>query len=526
MIYTIPKILENAVKGHPEKEALKYMSQSLSYSDLQQKAKALATLLLQLNLKKGDRVGIYMNRCIESFIAVYGITMAGGVFVPLDPSVPKDRTRFLINDCDIAHLITIPTQSRAIDGITKEPISLKTVIGLEKDLEVKTIPWKQVFETNSTEVVFPRILGKDLAYVMYTSGSTGLPKGIMHTHNSCLAYAKGSKEVYNVRANDVVASHAPLHFDISTFAYFTALLAEATTVILSDAHTKLPASLSQLMEKEKITIWYSAPQALIQLLSKGLLEEKDMSSLRWVLFGGEVFPKKYLKRLIELWPQAMFGNVYGPAEVNQCTYFNIDKNYKIENDLPLGEVWENTDYRILDNKDMPVEKGLHGILAIRSETMMLGYWNNNELTEQSLYRESILSDYDYVFFKTGDVVKENENGDLVFVGRNDRQVKIRGYRVELDEVEAQLIKHENVREAITYVEKKENDSGDTITAVVLLNTDGSIVDVKVLQAHCADNLPKYAVPEQIYIMNEFPRTTSDKVDRNKIKTKIAEDYNG
>ncbi|WP_400077196.1 amino acid adenylation domain-containing protein [Winogradskyella sp. R77965] len=525
MIYTIPKILQNAALRHPDKDAYKFMSQSLTYKELKDKANALAALLLQLDVKKGDRIGIYMNRCIETAIAIYGITTAGGVFVPLDPTAPKKRTRFLIEDCNILHLVTVPTQSRAMSTLTESSTLLKTVIGIEKDLLVNTISWNEVFNKNLDKVIFPRVLGKDLAYIMYTSGSTGLPKGIMHTHNSCLAYAKRSKDIYDVNETDIVAGHAALHFDISTFAYFTAPFSMASTVILSDAHTKLPASLSQLLEKEKITIWYSAPQALIQLLQKGLLEEKDLSALRWVLFGGEVFSKKYLKRLIELWPQAMFGNVYGPAEVNQCTYFNIDKNYKLENDLPLGVVWENTDYRILDRNDIPVEQGEPGVLAIRSETMMLGYWNNTELTKKSLYKESILPVYDYEFFKTGDVVKENENGDLVFVGRSDRQVKIRGYRVELDEIEAQLIKHENVREAITYVEKKENDSGDTITAVVLLDTEEGNADIKELQAHCAENLPKYAVPEQIYIMNEFPRTTSDKVDRNKIKIKIAENYN-
>jgi len=526
MIYTIPKILEKAALKYPKKDAYRYMSASLSYEDLYVKAKLLATLLLQLDVKKGDRVGIYMNRCLESFIAVYGITIAGGVFVPLDPTAPKERTRFLINDCNISHLLTVPSQSRAIAALTEAPTQLKTIIGLEKELPIKTIAWSKVFERDINQDVFPRILGKDLAYIMYTSGSTGLPKGIMHTHNSCIAYAKGSKDVYSINASDIVASHAPLHFDISTFAYFTAPLAKATTVILSDAHTKLPASLSQLMEKEKISIWYSAPQALIQLLSKGLLEEKDLSSLRWVLFGGEVFPNKYLKPLIELWSQAHFSNVYGPAEVNQCTYFNIDKNYTLQKDLPLGVVWENTDYRILDTNDKEVEKGESGVLAIRSETMMLGYWNNKELTEKSLYKELILPDYDHVFFKTGDVVKENSNVDLVFIGRNDRQIKIRGYRVELDEIEAQLLKHNNVREAVAYSEKNKTDSGDTITSVVLLHEIDTEDDEKVLKGHCFLHLPKYAIPEHIYIMKEFPRTTSDKVDRNKIKTKIAETYNG
>ena len=525
MIYTIPKILENAALKQPEKEAYKYMSQSLSYADLQLKAKSLAAVLLQLKVKKGDRIGIYMNRCLESFIAVYGITISGAVFVPLDPTAPKERTKFLIKDCGINHLVTVKTQARVIKSIVKESTLLKTVIGIENELDINTISWSSVFKTNTANIEFPRVLGKDLAYIMYTSGSTGLPKGIMHTHNSCMAYAKGSKALYDVNVSDVFASHAPLHFDISTFAYFTAPLAMASTVILSDAHTKMPVSLAQLIEKENITIWYSAPQALIQLLYNGLIEERDLSSLRWVLFGGEVFPKKYLKQLIALWPQAIFGNVYGPAEVNQCTYFNIDNNYNLNKDLPLGVVWENTDYRILDANDLPVKNGIPGVLAIRSETMMLGYWNNKELTEKSLYKESVLPEYNHVFFKTGDVVKENKDGDLLFIGRNDRQVKIRGYRVELDEVEACLVSHKNVREAIAYIEKNEKKSGDTITAVVLLHIDSSDADTKVLQAHCAENLPKYAIPEKIYIMKTFPRTTSDKVDRNKIITKIAKDYN-
>ncbi|WP_299102882.1 amino acid adenylation domain-containing protein [uncultured Winogradskyella sp.] len=526
MIYTIPKILENAVLEHPDKVALRYMSQSISYKEFYEKSECLAITLLQLNVKKGDRIGIYMNRCMESFIAVYGITMAGAVFVPLDPTAPNERTQFLIDDCKIEHLVTVPAQSRAIVKIAAVSEGLQTIIGLDKDLDVNTVSWSNVYKSDRNSVEFPRVLGKDLAYIMYTSGSTGLPKGIMHTHNSCLAYAKGSKTLYDVAALDVIASHAPLHFDISTFAYFTAPLAASTIVVLSDAHTKMPVSLAQLIEQEKISIWYSAPQALIQLFLNGLIEEKDFSSLRWVLFGGEVFPNKYIKQLLALWPQAKFSNVYGPAEVNQCTYFNIDNTYEINEDLPLGTVWENTDYRILDTNDKQVEKGTSGVLAIRSETMMLGYYNNKPLTDKSFYHESILSGYDHVFFKTGDVVKENEIGQLLFIGRNDRQVKIRGYRVELDEIEAILLQHIDVREAVAYVEKNNNESRDSVTAVVLLKNETSEIDIKELKIHCSQNLPKYAVPEEIYIMNEFPRTTSDKIDRNKIQIKISENHNG
>ncbi len=518
MISTIPQIIENSAKIYPDKLAYKYFNQSVTYTELLRKSKTLATVLLEREVQKGDRVGIYMNRSLETAIAIYGIAIAGCAYVPLDPTAPKERIRHLIEDCDIKHLVTVPSQKRNIKILNPEATILNTIIGLNDDEEVETISWNEVFEKSTSDVVFPKISGEDLAYIMYTSGSTGVPKGIMHTHNSCLAYAKLSKELYDINSNDIVVGHAPLHFDISTFACFTAPLAASTIVILSDAHTKMPASLSQLMEKEKISIWYSAPQALIQLLSKGLLAEKDLSSMRWVLFGGEVFPVKYLKQLVELWPQAKFSNVYGPAEVNQCTYFNIDSTYPITKELPLGKVWNNTQYRIIDENNKEVLDDEPGELAIRSDTMMLGYWNNPELTQKSLYKVSILPNHNYLFFKTGDVVRRNEEGNLVFVGRNDRQIKVRGYRVELDEIETQLNSHENVIEASVFAMERE-DTGNSIIAVALLN-NGEDDFEKVLQIHCAKTLPKYAVPEHIYMMEEFPRTTTDKIDRNKIKELI------
>ena len=515
MISTIPQILENSAKNYPEKVAYKYLNHSVSYTELSDKSKALAVLLLRLGVQKGDRIGIYMNRCLETAIAIYGITKSGCAYVPIDPTAPKERIKNLLEDCNIKHLVTVPSQKRNVKALHSENIDLKTIIGLDDSETIKTISWDEVFNQNINEAIYPKILGKDLAYIMYTSGSTGVPKGIMHTHGSCLAYAKLSKELYNIDLNDIVAAHAPLHFDISTFACFTAPLASSTIIILSDAHTKMPASLSQLMEKEKISIWYSAPQALIQLLNKGVIEDKDLSTMRWVLFGGEVFPVKYLKQLVELWPQSQFSNVYGPAEVNQCTYYNIDSSYPITKELPLGKVWNHTEYRILDDNHQEVLDGESGELAIRSDTMMLGYWNNPELTKKAFYKESISPNHDNVFFKTGDVVRKDEEKQLVFVGRNDRQIKVRGYRVELDEIETQLNTHENVIEASVFAMERE-DSSNSVVAVALLHHQENDFE-KILQTHCAITLPKYAIPEHIYIMEEFPRTTTDKIDRKRIK---------
>ena len=514
VVYNIPKIIERSARMFPERCAFKYLNQKLTFHELLQKSNALSTTLIAKGVQKGDRVGIYMNRCLETSIAIYGITGAGAIFVPLDASAPEKRIQYLLKDCNINSLITIPAMYRKL-GTLK---GLKNIIGISKDLEgTTTTSWEEVYKKIGHKFNPPRILSGDLAYIIYTSGSTGIPKGIVHSHRSCLAYAQISASIYGVNEKDIVAVHAPLHFDISTFGYFTAPLVGATSVILSDAHTKLPASLSQLMKNERISIWYSVPLALTQLLQLGMLKEKKLKDLRWVLFGGEVFPRKYLLHLMDIWQHAKFSNVYGPTELNQCSYFNFEFPFK-EKEVPLGKIWDNTTYRILDETNKPVLNGEIGVLAIRSETMMMGYWNNPKLTEASFYKEKTNCGQKHIFFITGDMVLEDAQGRLFFRGRKDRQVKIRGYRLELDEIEYVLNSHTAVKESAAFIFENEKEVKEISCAVI-----GKKVDVdlkKILKIYCQDKLPAYAVPTEIFVLNEFPRTTSDKIDRNRIKAQI------
>jgi acyl-coenzyme A synthetase/AMP-(fatty) acid ligase len=351
---------------------------------------------------------------------------------------------------------------------------------------------------------------------MFTSGSTGAPKGIMHTHNSGLNYAKLSAELYSVTTNDRIGNHAPIHFDISTFGYFSSPLEGASTIIVTDAHTKLPISLSQLIAKEKLTIWYSVPLALIQILQAGILDKLNMESLRWVLFGGEVFGLKYLRELMRKWPNANFSNVYGPAEVNQCTYYNFNTFSEQTQQLPIGQVWRNTDFKILDDSDIPVANGEKGKLVISSGTMMKGYWNNEVLTKKSFYIDNLDSGLELVYYRTGDVVFEDENGVLFFSGRDDRQVKLRGYRIELDEIESVFINHPDVNEAAVIIT---DEGGDReVYAAILLIPDKNIT-IKDLRQHCKSNLPTYAIPDTIEIFENLPKTSSGKIDRKMIVKK-------
>lgn len=515
MINTLTDILINANKKFPNNEAFKCGKNTLTFKELQKKTDQLAKHLQDVGVKKGDRVGIYMERSIESVIAVYGIMKTGAAFVPLDPTTPITRTVFLLNDCGIEHLVTTKLQSKKVTKILNEEQVLTSIIGFEKELKISVTSWNTIYNISLVTYIPVEIEKNDLAYIMYTSGSTGAPKGIMHTHFSGLNYAKLSSELYNISEKDRVANLPPLHFDQATFGYFSSPLACACTVIIPDAYTKLPASLSKLIEDEKITIWYSVPLALIQLLQKGILEDRNLTSLRWVLFGGEVFITKYLYQLMKKWPQATFCNVYGPAEVNQCTYYHLNSKSKPQDPIPVGHIWNETSYKILDKNDAEVLQGESGELVVKTTTMMAGYWNNEALTNTSFYKEG-----KSVYYRTGDIFNLNKIGELIFLGRNDFQVKIRGYRIEISEVEAVIANHENVDEVAVFAIETLNGEKE-LTAVILLK-QGKELDNKLLMSYCKKLLPSYSIPSRINIMKDFPRTSSAKIDRGAIKKILIE----
>ena len=234
MIEVLSHIVKTSAIQFPDREAYRCGDAAVNFIELDRITDQLANYLVSLGVDKGDRVGLYLPRCIESVIGVYGIMKAGAAFVPLDPLAPASRIKFLIEDCGIKYLVTGPTQSRRLKKVCASGVSLTGIIGMDTQLADHSITWEGVIGLNVTSNL-PDIQPNDLAYVMYTSGSTGAPKGIMHTHASGLNYARLSAKLYHVSYDDRVAGHAPLHFDISTFSYFTAPLAGACTIIIPEA---------------------------------------------------------------------------------------------------------------------------------------------------------------------------------------------------------------------------------------------------------------------------------------------------
>lgn len=513
MTYLLPHLVEQAAARDPDHVAMRFRDDTMTYGALFERAACLANALVSDGVQPGDRVGILLNKSLESAVALYGIMMAGAVYVPLDPLAPSSRIEFVTRDCGVRRLVTSDRKVDLVESLVSAGVDLDAVFGPESagDAGCRSVPWRAVDEYAASPPSI-RTMEQDLCYILYTSGSTGTPKGIMHTHRSALAWAELTASVYELNPEDVISNYAPLHFDLSTLDYFGGARAGATTVIIPEEYTKFPASLAGLIEKEQLTLFYTVPMALIQLAQPGILDGRDLGKLRLVLFGGEPMPIKHLRDLMDRLPHTGFVNVYGPTETNGCTHYPVDRPLSDSVEaLPIGRAYPNVDVLVVDEESAPVPVGEPGELLVRAPTMMRGYWGRDDLNERAFFERTPYGGLAEVFHRTGDLVRELPDGTLGFLGRRDRQIKSRGNRVELDEVEAVLVGHDDVHEAAVYAVRG-SDGMLEIRAEAILR-DGREIEAAELIRSLRARLPAYAVPVALHLRSAFPRTSTGKIDR-------------
>ena len=284
-----------------------------------------------------------------------------------------------------------------------------------------------------------------------------------------------------------------------------------------------PVNLADLIERERVTVWYSVPLVIVQWLNANVLEKLNASDLQHVFYAGEALAPKYARRALRALPTVRIANWYGPAETNVCTCYELTGPPRGDEAIPIGEVWDNTDRVILDQASRPVTPGEIGELCIHSSTQMLGYWNLPERSAAAWYEHSESGGPPRKFYRTGDLVREDESGKLDLLGRADHQVKVRGYRVELGAVEKLLLQHPIVAEACALTTRDGKDDALTLRAAVTLERgDAGNTEEKDLLTYLKSELPWYAVPQSITTLVTFPRTATDKTDRAALAAQLTE----
>jgi amino acid adenylation domain-containing protein len=520
MILSLPHTLAQTAARYPQQQAVRYGSQWLTYAALYQQSCSLARVLRQQGVQRGDRVGVYMPKRLEAVIACYGIMQAGAAYVPLDPWAPVARVGQMMADCGLRHLVSAATQLPQVRQLlTTVPLECLIGVPAMPDVPVPCLSWQQVLATTAAPSADLEAGEHDLAYILYTSGSTGAPKGIVHTHSSALAFAQWAAHAYGISPADRVSNHAPLHFDLSTFDLFAAALGGATTVIIPEYLTRFPRGLAQLMAMERISVWYSVPFALIQLLQHGNLLAHNLRALRWVLFAGEPFPSKHLRCLMAVLPQARYSNLYGPTETNVCTYYHVEpESIAGHMPIPIGRPCAGTDTLVVDEQMQPVAAGAVGELLVCGPTLMRSYWGRPDLDARSFYHCVGSDGDDHMFYRTGDLVQRGADGHYYYLGRKDRQIKTRGYRVELEAIETVLVACDAVQEAAVYTVP--TSGGTQGIAAAVMPKPGAVLTARMLRQHAARALPAYAIPDQITISEGLPRTSTGKIDRRALQQRV------
>jgi amino acid adenylation domain-containing protein len=522
MTYLLQQLLLKSASKSPYQEAIIDRNRSITYQELDQYSHQLACTLKEAGIVRGDRVGIYLKKSIEAIIAIFGILKAGAVYVPLDPSAPAKRISFIIDNCSLKALITTQNQSAKLDF---EQSSIKFLVLTEQQqsednrnlASVKKIYWQDVLHQEIQQINYNDLIEDDLAYILYTSGSTGMPKGVMISHRTSLTFVNWSYNCFQVRSTDRVSSHAPFHFDLSIFDIFTTIKAGGTIILVPPELSVFPINLAEFIEKQQISIWYSVPSILTQLVLRGNLHQYQFSNLRTILFAGEVFPIKYLRKLMDVIPLAEYYNLYGPTETNVCTYYKVTPIPEEQTDpLTIGKACENTEVFVVNDDNQIVQPGEIGELYVRSPSIMTGYWKLPEKTQQLRVVYNLHPNLGAeIVYRTGDLVKQRTDGNYIYLGRRDNQVKSRGYRIELGEIETVIYSHPAIEE-LAVIAIPDEEIGNYLKVIIALR-EGNSLTKNQLEAFCATKLPKYMIPTIIEFRDTLPKTSTGKIDRTLLR---------
>jgi amino acid adenylation domain-containing protein len=493
-----------------------------TYRELRARMRRVAALLRSLGIERNDRIAVLMDNGALACSAILGALAADACFVPLSPAFPALRIASVVTQAGPAAVITLkrslPLLAEALGGVSALPVIVLDAdagAGAAAEAPSSRMFWASDVAAFPDERAPSRNREEDLAYILFTSGTTGQPKGVMLSHRAVMSALRWSADLWALSASDRLANHSRLTFDVSMFDIFAGFLAGATVCpVIGAKDLTFPG---EFIRKLRITVWCSAPGVIGMMIKSRQLAAGSFAGLRAALFIGEALPAEWAAEWRRLQPQTPIYNTYGPTEAAIfCTAHNVDVDSPLETGrpVPIGLPSADCELFVLRmHSDELAAPGEVGRLMIAGSQLAHGYWRAPEITARAFRPNPFKRGLGVLMYDTGDLAWADARGVLTWAGRSDSQVKVRGYRVELGEIETAVRSAPSVHDAAAFAAP---DGVELVAAVVSALHDEPL-DEDALRDFLADRLPSYMIPARFAVMSEFPRNANGKVDRRKLR---------